>query len=104
MQGLKFDFYIFAYRYQQTFILFMQLSIEQKDIAKFQMVGDKVLIKPKNPQSQTKSGLYLPPTIEKDKIHSGYIVKTGPGFPMPASTEERDVWKDKQGEITYLSL
>ena len=38
----------------------MQLAIDQKDIDKFLMVGDKVLIKPKNPQSQTKSGLYLP--------------------------------------------
>lgn len=46
----------------------MQLAIDQKDIDKFLMVGDKVLIKPKNPQSHTKSGLYLPPTIQKDKI------------------------------------
>ena len=51
----------------------MQLAIDQKDIDKFFMVGDKVLIKPKNPQSHTKSGLYLPPTIQKDKIQSGYI-------------------------------
>ena len=36
----------------------MQLSIDQKDIDKFLMIGDKVLIKPKNPQSQTKTGLY----------------------------------------------
>ena len=34
----------------------MQLSIDQKDIDKFLMIGDKVLIKPKNPQSQTKTG------------------------------------------------
>lgn len=27
----------------------MQLSIDQKDIDKFIMIGDKVLIKPKNP-------------------------------------------------------
>jgi|GEM_PF-6200563 len=33
----------------------MQLSIDQKDIDKFLMIGDKVLIKPKNPQSQTAS-------------------------------------------------
>ena len=29
----------------------MQLAIDQKDIDKFLMIGDKVLIKPKNPQS-----------------------------------------------------
>ena len=50
----------------------MQLAIDQKDIDKFLMVGDKVLIKPKNPQSQTKSGLYLPPTVQQEKIQSGY--------------------------------
>ena len=46
----------------------MQLAIDQKDIDKFLMVGDKVFIKPKNPQSQTKSGLYLPPTVQQEKI------------------------------------
>ncbi len=82
----------------------MQLSIDQKDIAKFLMVGDKVLIKPKNPQSQTKSGLYLPPTVEKDKIQSGYIIKVGPGFPLPAQAEEAEVWEKKDGEVNYLPL
>lgn len=43
----------------------MQLSIDQKDIDKFLMIGDKVLIKPKNPQSQTKTGLYLPPSVQQ---------------------------------------
>ena len=61
----------------------MQLAIDQKDIDKFLMVGDKVLIKPKNPQSQTKSGLYLPPTVQQEKIQSGYIIKVGPGFLLP---------------------
>ena len=54
----------------------MQLSLEQQDIHKFLMIGDKVLIKPKNPQSQTKTGLYLPPSVqEKEKIQVGYIIK-----------------------------
>ena len=53
----------------------MQLSLEQQDIHKFLMIGDKVLIKPKNPQSQTKTGLYLPPSVqEKEKIQVGYII------------------------------
>ena len=51
----------------------MQLSIDQKDIDKFLMIGDKVLIKPKNPQSQTKTGLYLPPSVQQgEKIQAGY--------------------------------
>ena len=49
----------------------MQLSIDQKDIDKFLMIGDKVLIKPKNPQSQTKTGLYLPPSVQQgEKIQA----------------------------------
>ncbi|MCC8155613.1 MAG: co-chaperone GroES family protein [Tannerellaceae bacterium] len=84
----------------------MQLSIEQKDLAKFLMVGDKVLIKPKNPQAQTKSGLYLPPTVQQgEKIQSGYIVKTGPGYPLPLAMEETEVWKkSKEEEVHYLPL
>ena len=81
----------------------MQLAIDQKDIDKFLMVGDKVLIKPKNPQSQTKSGLYLPPTVQQEKIQSGYIIKVGPGFPLPSQSEEHEVWEKKtEGEVHYL--
>ncbi|MCD7976008.1 MAG: co-chaperone GroES family protein [Tannerellaceae bacterium] len=84
----------------------MQLSLDQKDLHKFLMIGDKVLIKPKNPQSQTKSGLYLPPTVQQgEKIQSGYIIKAGPGYPLPSATEETEVWKKKEeGEVHYLPL
>lgn len=84
----------------------MQLSIDQKDIDKFLMIGDKVLIKPKNPQSQTKSGLYLPPSVQEgEKIQSGYIIKTGPGYPLPSQVEEAEVWKKKkEEEVHYLPL
>ena len=83
----------------------MQLALEHKDIKKFLMVGDKILIKPKNPQSQTKSGLYLPPSVQdKDKIPSGYVIKVGPGYPLPAQNEEREVWESKEEEVRYLPL
>lgn len=83
----------------------MQLSIDQKDVDKFIMIGDKVLIKPKNPQSRTKSGLYLPPTVLQDKIQSGYIIKVGPGFPLPSQKEEHEVWEKKEDEaVHYLPL
>ncbi|MDR1982015.1 MAG: co-chaperone GroES family protein [Tannerellaceae bacterium] len=84
----------------------MQLSIGPKDVEKFLMVGDKVLIKPKNPQSQTKSGLYLPPTVQQnEKMQSGYIIKAGPGYPLPSQTEEQEVWKKKKEEhVHYLPL
>lgn len=83
----------------------MQLALEHKDIKKFLMVGDKILIKPKNPQSQTKSGLYLPPSVQdKDKIQSGYVIKVGLGYPLPAQNEEREVWESKEEEVRYLPL
>ncbi len=83
----------------------MQLSIDRKDIDKFIMIGDKVLVKPTNPQSQTKSGLYLPPTVQQDKIQSGYIIKVGPGFPLPSQKEEHEVWERKEDEaVHYLPL
>ena len=82
----------------------MQLAIDRKDIDKFLMIGDKVLIKPKNPQSQTKSGLYLPPTVQQDRIQAGYIITTGPGYPLPSQTDEHEVWEKKEGEVHYLPL
>lgn len=84
----------------------MQLSIDPKDLAKLFMVGDKVLIKPKNPQSQTKTGLYLPPSVQQgEKIQSGYIIKAGPGYPLPSQTEEHEIWeKKKEEDVHYLPL
>ena len=83
----------------------MQLSIDQKDIDKFLMIGDKVLIRPKNPNSQTKSGLYLPPTVQQsEKIQCGYIIKAGPGYPLPSQAGETEVWEKKNEEVQYLPL
>lgn len=48
------------------------------------VVGDKVLIIPDSDKERTEAGLYLPPTVkEKEKVQSGYVVKVGPGFPVP---------------------
>jgi len=83
----------------------MSLIIEEKDIAKFIMVGDRVLIKPKSPVSKTKTGLYLPPTVqENEKVHSGYVVKVGPGYPIPAMTDEDEPWKEKREDVKYVPL
>lgn len=83
----------------------MSLIIEEKDLEKFIMVGDRVLIKTKNPQTKTKSGLYLPPTVqENEKVQSGYIVKVGPGYPIPAMTDGDEPWKGPQDEVKYVPL
>lgn len=83
----------------------MAIVIEEKDIAKFILVGDRILVKPKSPDAQTKSGLYLPPSVqEKEHIQTGYVVKVGPGYPIPAVTEVDEVWKNSDQEVKYLPL
>lgn len=83
----------------------MSLIIEEKDLEKFIMVGDRVLVKPKNPSGKTKSGLFLPPTVhENEKVQSGYIVKVGPGYPIPAVSEEDENWKEKTDDVKYVPL
>lgn len=83
----------------------MPLVIEESDIEKFIVVGDRVLIKPKSPQEKTKSGLYLPPGVEEnEKIHSGYVLKVGPGYPIPAIQEADEPWKDRTDEVKYVPL
>lgn len=55
--------------------------------------------------SKTQSGLYLPPTVqENEKVHSGYIVKVGPGYPISAMTDEDEPWKEKREEVKYVPL
>jgi len=82
----------------------MSLNLDEKDLEKIIMIGDKVLVKPKNPNLQTSSGLYLPTTaVEKENIQAGYVIKVGPGFPIPAITDDEEVWK-KQEEVKYVPL
>lgn len=83
----------------------MPLVIEESNLEKFIVVGDRVLIKPKSPLEKTKSGLYLPPGVqEKEKIHDGYVLKVGPGYPIPAIQEADEPWKDRAEEVKYVPL
>jgi len=83
----------------------MAYTVEEQDLSKFIMIGDRVLLKPKENQRKTKSGLYLPPNIqEKEKVHSGYVVKVGPGYPIPAVTDADEPWKEQQEEVKYVPL
>jgi len=82
----------------------MALLLEEKNIKSFIMIGDRVLIKPKSPEEKTKSGLFLPPGVhEKEKLRSGYILKTGPGYPIPALTDVEEPWKEQQ-DVKYVPL
>ncbi len=83
----------------------MALNLNEKDLSKLEMVGDRVLIKPKNPNYQTSSGLYLPQSaVEKENIQIGYVIKTGPGFPIPIMNEEDEPWKERHNEVKYIPL
>jgi co-chaperonin GroES (HSP10) len=71
---------------------------------KFVVVGDRVLLKPRDMEMQTESGLILPATVkEREKIKSGYVVKTGPGYPIP-SQEIQETWKEETGETRYIGM
>ena len=79
-------------------------GIDVADFNKVIMVGNKVLIKPVADRECTRSGLYLPPGIrEKEKTATGYVVKVGPGYPIPAAMDEGDAWKSKE-EVKYVAI
>jgi co-chaperonin GroES (HSP10) len=83
----------------------MSLNLDAKDLEKIIMIGDKVLIKPKNPNQQTTSGLYLPAAVlDKENIQAGYIIKVGPGFAIPAINDEVEPWKEKNDSTKYVPL
>ncbi len=75
------------------------------DIQKFVIVGDRVLLKPRDMDSRTESGLYLPPGVgRKEKIQSGYVVKVGPGYPTLAGLESDEPWKQSNEKVQYIPL
>ncbi|HRI28386.1 MAG TPA: co-chaperone GroES family protein [Chitinophagales bacterium] len=83
----------------------MSLLIDTPDFSKFIMVGDRVLIKPRTLQERTRTGLYLPPGVqEKEKLYTGYVIKVGPGYPIPAINDADEPWKDKSEEVKYVPL
>jgi chaperonin GroES len=82
----------------------MQLTAENK-LKKLIIVGDRVLIKLKRPNDKTGSGLYLPPGVqEKEKVQQGYIIKAGPGYPIPMATEDQEPWMDTEEKVKYVPL
>lgn len=73
-------------------------------VDKFIIIGDRVLVKPREMETHTKSGLVLPATVkEKEEIQSGYIIKTGPGYPIP-SQEADEPWKAESNPTKYMGM
>ncbi|GAB3013798.1 co-chaperone GroES family protein [uncultured Cyclobacterium sp.] len=82
----------------------MQLTSENK-LKNLIIVGDRLLIKLKKPNQKTSSGLYLPPGVqEKEKVQQGYIIKAGPGYPIPLPVENDEPWKDPSEDVKYIPL
>lgn len=83
----------------------MSINLSEKDLERIILIGDRVLVKPKNPNQKTSSGLYLPPAaLEKESVQSGYVIKVGPGFPIPAMTDDDEPWKEVKEEVKYVPL
>jgi co-chaperonin GroES (HSP10) len=83
----------------------MGILLDEKDLDKLILIGDRILIKPKVPQSKTRSGLFLPPGVnENEKVQIGYVVKVGPGYPIPSVNDSDEPWKNVSDEPRYVPL
>lgn len=80
------------------------MDLKLKNIQRFVVVGDRVLVRPEEEANKTSSGLYLPPGVsEKEKIQSGYVIKVGPGYPL-ANPGEDEPWKESKEAVKYIPL
>lgn len=80
------------------------MSVTKNKLDKLIVVGDRILIKPKSISEKTNSGLYLPPGIqEKEQVKTGYVIKVGPGYPIPLPTDDES-WKESEDQIKYIPL
>ncbi len=71
------------------------------------IIGDRVLIDLDDRTDRTNAGLYLPPTVkDREKVQSGYVVKTGPGYPLhdPGSPSEEPWSARRRQELKYIPL
>ena len=75
-----------------------------RNLDRFIVVGDRVLIKPQEESSRTSSGLYLPAGVtEKERVQSGYVMKSGPGYATSTEVED-EPWKESAGKVKYIPL
>lgn len=71
------------------------------------VLGDRLLVKPDNPDERTKVGLYLPQSVmEKEPVQGGRIVETGPGIAIPNfSAEPSEPWQNRrESPVRYVPL
>lgn len=81
------------------------LQLKEKDLEKIVLIGDHILIKPSTPSQRTESGLYLPQGMhKKEELRTGYVIKVGPGYPIPMLQDNDEPWKDKRDSVKYVPL
>ena len=75
--------------------------MQKPNIDNLIVIGDRVLIQPGAAVKKTKGGLLLPAGYqEKEEIQTGYILKCGPGYPLPGEAD--DDWRPGDREPRYL--
>jgi co-chaperonin GroES (HSP10) len=70
------------------------------------VIGDRILLKPLEASNKTGSGLYLPPSVkERDAVHTGLVVRVGPGYPIPVNQDGDDIFRGENPEaVKYMPL
>jgi len=81
------------------------VELNERDLEKLILIGDKVLIKPNKPPQKTDSGLYLPQGLhKKEELFTGYVMRVGPGYPIPAMRDPDEAWKEQADGGHYVPL
>ncbi len=81
------------------------LQLKEKDLSKIILIGDHILIKPTTPVQRTESGLFLPQGMhKKEELRTGYVIKVGPGYPIPMVQDDDESWKNKTDQVKYVPL
>lgn len=69
------------------------------------VVGDRVLVKQEDLEERTEVGLYLPRTVvEKEEVQGGRVMLTGPGIPLPESSDDDEPWQSSAKEPRFVPL
>jgi co-chaperonin GroES (HSP10) len=80
----------------------MTVSVSPDNII---LVGDRVLIKQEEVTTHTRSGLYLPASVqEKEDVRAGWIVQVGPGHMIPNPEFDEQPWATESQPVRYLPL
>ena len=70
------------------------------------VVGDRVLIQPREGEDRSNVGLYLPPTaVDNQAVQGGEVLAVGPGTPISAPADlDEEPWKIASGEARYMPV